>query len=150
MNAGTWEQVVRQDSCAERTPLTFQSQALPFVASPDSTALTPSPPPPALVVFDDTCSATQHNQPPKNDLKTGRRVLRRPNPVAVPNLTKKARGRPVPTKDTLLKPGSGRVYACPVEDCRKVFTRSEHLKRHTRSIHTNEKREFVSQHYARR
>ncbi|KAI0803261.1 hypothetical protein BC629DRAFT_1253931, partial [Irpex lacteus] len=62
-----------------------------------------------------------------------------PNPVAIPNLTKKARGRPVPTKDTLLKPGSGRAYACPVQDCRKVFTRAEHLKRHTRSIHTNEK-----------
>ena len=68
------------------------------------------------------------------------RKPRRPYPVIVPNLTKKARGRQVPTKDMLLQPGTGRVFACPVESCRKVFTRSEHLKRHTRSIHTNEKR----------
>ncbi|KAI0789481.1 hypothetical protein C8Q75DRAFT_718362 [Abortiporus biennis] len=61
-------------------------------------------------------------------------------PIPVPNLTKKARGRAVPTKDALLKPGNtGRHFMCTVEDCRKVFTRSEHLKRHTRSIHTNER-----------
>jgi len=72
--------------------------------------------------------------------RAARKTARHPNPVAVPNLTKKARGRPVPTKDTLVKPGSGgRIFACTVEDCLKVFTRSEHLKRHTRSIHTNEK-----------
>ncbi|ORZ08314.1 hypothetical protein BCR42DRAFT_335723, partial [Absidia repens] len=32
-----------------------------------------------------------------------------------------------------------RTFACQVEDCGKVFKRSEHLKRHNRSIHTNEK-----------
>lgn len=69
-------------------------------------------------------------------------------PVAVPNLTKKARGRQVPTtKEALLKPGiTGRSYACKVESCRKVFTRSEHLKRHIRSIHTNERRQYPSFH----
>ncbi|TCD62114.1 hypothetical protein EIP91_007468 [Steccherinum ochraceum] len=63
------------------------------------------------------------------------------SPVAVPNLTKKARGRQVPTtKEALLRPSiAGRSYACKVENCRKVFTRSEHLKRHIRSIHTNER-----------
>ncbi|KAH8094679.1 hypothetical protein BXZ70DRAFT_353219 [Cristinia sonorae] len=67
-------------------------------------------------------------------------------PVAVPNLTKKARGRQVPTtKETLLRPGiCGRSYACKVENCHKVFTRSEHLKRHIRSIHTNERRQHPS------
>ncbi|KAF7796185.1 hypothetical protein EIP86_007359 [Pleurotus ostreatoroseus] len=71
--------------------------------------------------------------------RTAGRIPRKPYPIVVPNLTKKARGRQVPTKDMLLQSGSGRVFACQVESCRKVFTRSEHLKRHTRSIHTHEK-----------
>lgn len=33
-----------------------------------------------------------------------------------------------------------RTFACQADDCGKVFKRSEHLKRHIRSIHTNEKR----------
>jgi uncharacterized Zn-finger protein len=75
-------------------------------------------------------------------------------PVPVPNLTKKSRGRRVPTKvaseketvqkETPPKEGvqkGGRVYVCKVEDCGKCFSRGEHLKRHIRSIHTHEKRE---------
>ncbi|KAF9578453.1 hypothetical protein BGW38_005728, partial [Lunasporangiospora selenospora] len=34
---------------------------------------------------------------------------------------------------------SGRVFTCLFDDCRKVFKRSEHLKRHVRSVHTLEK-----------
>lgn len=33
-----------------------------------------------------------------------------------------------------------RMFACKTEGCGKVFKRSEHLKRHIRSIHTMEKR----------
>ncbi|GJJ68204.1 hypothetical protein EMPS_00550 [Entomortierella parvispora] len=33
----------------------------------------------------------------------------------------------------------GKVFTCRSEDCGKVFKRSEHLKRHVRSIHTMEK-----------
>jgi uncharacterized Zn-finger protein len=136
LNTDGWEQSPSHspDSIPQSTPISFQSHTLAF--SPETTPVASNQ---ALLVFDD------HNQvtsPTKPSGILGRRTSRRPNPVAVPNLTKKARGRAVPTKDTLLKPGSGRAYACPVEDCRKVFTRSEHLKRHTRSIHTNEKREY--------
>jgi hypothetical protein len=76
-------------------------------------------------------------------------------PVPVPNLTKKSRGRRVPTKvpgerEDVQKEKSpkegvqkgGRVYVCKVEDCGKCFSRGEHLKRHIRSIHTHEKREY--------
>lgn len=79
-----------------------------------------------------------------------------PTPVPVPNLTKKSRGRRVPTMSCLedLKsaesgagkkrqaPGgrSARMYLCDVEGCGKCFARGEHLKRHVRSIHTYEKR----------
>lgn len=34
---------------------------------------------------------------------------------------------------------SPRSYVCPVDSCNKAFKRREHLRRHLRSIHTNEK-----------
>ncbi|KAF9015930.1 hypothetical protein BDZ89DRAFT_962337 [Hymenopellis radicata] len=63
-------------------------------------------------------------------------------PVPVPNLTKKSRGRRVPTaqpgvQEELQK--EKRTYMCTVEDCGKCFHRGEHLKRHIRSIHTHDK-----------
>jgi hypothetical protein len=80
-------------------------------------------------------------------------------PVPVPNLTKKSRGRRVPTVSSLedlrsvasgagkKRQGAGgksaRMYLCDVEGCGKCFARGEHLKRHVRSIHTYEKREFL-------
>ena len=67
-------------------------------------------------------------------------------PVPVPNLTKKSRGRRVPTSPVMIVQGgvqkNMRMYRCTVEGCYKCFARGEHLKRHIRSIHTNEKCEF--------
>ena len=69
-------------------------------------------------------------------------------PTPVPNLTKKSRGRRVPTRAGTETPDAGgdrtdnkRSYVCSVEGCGKCFHRGEHLKRHIRSIHTHEKRE---------
>jgi hypothetical protein len=80
-----------------------------------------------------------------------------PVPIPVPNLTKKSRGRRVPTMSSLedirsaasgagrkrqsIGGKSARMYLCEVEGCGKCFARGEHLKRHVRSIHTYEKRE---------
>ena len=64
-------------------------------------------------------------------------------PVPVPNLTKKSRGRHVPTQeaaDVPIDAKDKRMYVCKVEGCGKCFHRGEHLKRHIRSIHTHEKR----------
>ncbi|KAF8215587.1 hypothetical protein K438DRAFT_1561271 [Mycena galopus ATCC 62051] len=93
----------------------------------------------------------------------GRRPRARPTaalpvPVPVPNLTKKSRGRRVPTvqslyggrrpsaslNSTTISSGgaakmSARLYTCKVAGCGKCFARGEHLKRHVRSIHTYEK-----------
>jgi hypothetical protein len=86
-----------------------------------------------------------------------------PLPVPVPNLTKKSRGRRVPTMDefraestAVAKSANGRkkgastpsskvtrTYTCDVDGCGKLFARGEHLKRHVRSIHTYEKRQFL-------
>jgi len=64
-------------------------------------------------------------------------------PVPVPNLTKKSRGRRVPTAPVYMVQGgvqkNMRMYKCTVDGCNKCFARGEHLKRHLRSIHTNEK-----------
>ncbi|KLO09281.1 hypothetical protein SCHPADRAFT_574682 [Schizopora paradoxa] len=67
-----------------------------------------------------------------------------PAPVPVPNLTKKSRGRRVPTQPVVVASNDGmskrmRGYTCRVAGCGKCFARGEHLKRHIRSIHTNEK-----------
>ncbi|KAF8917105.1 hypothetical protein CPB85DRAFT_1374420 [Mucidula mucida] len=67
-----------------------------------------------------------------------------PVPVPVPNLTKKSRGRHVPTVGQEQKRSGGdaakaRIHTCKVDGCGKCFARGEHLKRHIRSIHTHEK-----------
>lgn len=79
--------------------------------------------------------------------------------------TRKSRGRRAPDAESLLAeigedievdvsdlhlPYAGytkrgkvkKVYVCKVPDCGKCFKRSEHLKRHIRSIHSDERREF--------
>lgn len=69
-------------------------------------------------------------------------------PVPIPNLTKKSRGRKVPTSNggpvyaaSRDKTKKGvRTYTCQADGCGKCFVRGEHLKRHIRSIHTDEKR----------
>ncbi len=81
-----------------------------------------------------------------------------PVPIPIPHLTKKSRGRRVPTVSSLedlrsASSGAGRkrqtagrgarMYLCEVEGCGKCFARGEHLKRHVRSIHTYEKRELL-------
>ncbi|KAJ1302765.1 hypothetical protein OPQ81_003074 [Rhizoctonia solani] len=72
-------------------------------------------------------------------------------PVPVEGLTKKSRGRRVPTAVSAISDGDvvfqagkdgekmTRMFACTVDGCGKCFHRGEHLKRHIRSIHTNER-----------
>ncbi|KAF9516593.1 hypothetical protein BS47DRAFT_1249949, partial [Hydnum rufescens UP504] len=59
----------------------------------------------------------------------------------LPQLTKRSRGRQVPTVPSVVEDAAGRSrsYICKVNGCGKCFQRGEHLKRHIRSIHTNEK-----------
>ncbi|PWN23054.1 hypothetical protein BCV69DRAFT_297012 [Microstroma glucosiphilum] len=56
-------------------------------------------------------------------------------------ITKRSRGRRVPStpEEMTNVDKSGKVYTCKVPGCGKLFKRSEHLKRHIRSIHTDEK-----------
>ena len=93
--------------------------------------------------------------------KRTRTVVALPVPIPVPNLTKKSRGRRVPTVTSMecggrggqhrgpnsdgdhtggKRGGGARTYTCKVNGCGKCFARGEHLKRHVRSIHTYEKR----------
>ena len=101
----------------------------------------PPPPPPGQFTFLGTPAQLFDRRGPRS---------RASLPVPVPNLTKKSRGRRVPTipnidKEEVQPNGAqkpGRLYVCKVEDCGKCFNRGEHLKRHIRSIHTHEKRMF--------
>lgn len=60
-------------------------------------------------------------------------------PLAEPisGLSKPARGRHVPKKGAFTD--SNRKYCCPVADCRKLFTKRDHLNRHIQSLHQHEK-----------
>ncbi|KAF9930227.1 hypothetical protein BGZ67_005903 [Mortierella alpina] len=51
---------------------------------------------------------------------------------------KRSRGRRVSTSQPDNVSG-GKLFTCHFDDCGKIFKRSEHLKRHVRSIHTQEK-----------
>ena len=71
--------------------------------------------------------------------RTGPRK-RVPPPAPVPHLTKKSRGRRVPEPDEARE----RTHICAVPGCAKSFARAEHLKRHVISLHTHEKRTYIS------
>ena len=97
-------------------------------------------------------SRTRSRRTSSVSVSSGSGIVRAPRPcrlsapVPVPNLTKKSRGRRVPTAPVMIVQGgvqkNMRMYRCTVEGCHKCFARGEHLKRHVRSIHTNEKREY--------
>lgn len=88
-----------------------------------ATSTSPSPPAPPL---------------PKTPVT--RRRPRVPPPVPVPHLIKKSRGRRVPAPTEARE----RAHVCAVPGCSKSFARAEHLKRHVLSLHTHEKRTFLS------
>ena len=56
-----------------------------------------------------------------------------PTPIIDTDIHKRSRGRRVPTHD------NQRVFKCPDIRCQKVFVRNEHLKRHIKSLHRDEK-----------
>ncbi|KAK9723253.1 hypothetical protein K7432_002102 [Basidiobolus ranarum] len=65
--------------------------------------------------------------------------MEQPTPVnhSVPETPKRSRGRKASSKpDTT---SGAKSFICDYPECGKVFKRSEHLKRHVRSIHTLEK-----------
>ncbi|KAJ7598878.1 hypothetical protein C8J56DRAFT_815127 [Mycena floridula] len=102
--------------------------------------------PASMVQYGERESSYDRNRSPQT-FSPGRRPSI-PQPVPIPNLTKKSRGRKVPVApqaDAAAVMGSEgtnaygeRRYLCTVEGCGKCFVRGEHLKRHIRSLHTNE------------
>ena len=125
-----------------------------------------SSPPPANADATPGVTGAGYTLPRSRTRRTANRPL--PLPVPVPHLTKKSRGRKVPsalthsgltvgegtssasnlTHEDAASAGSNgegdgtrqRGYICRVPGCGKCFVRGEHLKRHVRSIHTYDKR----------
>ncbi|KAG8219334.1 hypothetical protein J3R82DRAFT_217 [Butyriboletus roseoflavus] len=128
---------LRPRSIAGRNPVRYH----PYGADVSPSAVKGSPRSP-LISASEMSPASSSGQPGK--VRKNARTL--PIPVPVPNLTKKSRGRRVPTvsgasvgrssRDAAL---GARIYLCDVSGCGKCFARGEHLKRHIRSIHTYEK-----------
>lgn len=141
------------------------SSALGYLSSPQlSTLSSPSPrrPLPLLPALPMSASAP-------NDSASELRGMRRaaatqaaeaisiisPNatsaPISIPVVTKRSRGRQVPTVASISHSVRGvgsktveRQWICEVNGCGKCFVRSEHLHRHHRSIHTLDRRTFLS------
>ncbi|CAE6454394.1 unnamed protein product [Rhizoctonia solani] len=126
------------DSSLPNTPSAVELALPPVVPSQpftsDAARVTSTSPPPH-VDFDIHITSSGNIRMPRS--------CRNTVPVPIPNLTKKSRGRRVPTKIvTVPSTGVGksaRTFTCTVDGCGKCFNRGEHLKRHIRSIHTDEK-----------
>ncbi|KAG6849186.1 hypothetical protein H0H93_010604 [Arthromyces matolae] len=113
--------------------------------SKDATIVHPLPARQISAPQRDETSEPQNNDTMDTPINQPSTRLRANLPVPVPNLTKKSRGRRVPTTfaddngNSANPKDATRIYVCKVENCGKCFHRGEHLKRHIRSIHTNEK-----------
>lgn len=136
---------LRPRSIAGRNPVRYHPYGTDV--SPSAVKGSPRSPP---ISASDMSPASLSGHPGK--MRKNARTL--PIPVPVPNLTKKSRGRRVPTvsgtsvgrsqRDAAL---GARIYFCDVSGCGKCFARGEHLKRHIRSIHTYEKRASCTHSY---
>ncbi|TFK88907.1 hypothetical protein K466DRAFT_488022 [Polyporus arcularius HHB13444] len=73
---------------------------------------------------------------PTNEIRIPRQ--KRPLAEPVPGLTKRARGRHVPTKESASAAGADRKHCCPVEGCNKMFKKRDHLNRHIKCLHQHE------------
>lgn len=84
-------------------------------------------------------AAHPYSKPAPKAKSSKRRSTRIEIPTPVPGLTNNSRGRCVPKRSHY--EDESRPFWCSVEDCDKLFSRGEHLKRHITSIHTMERRE---------
>jgi len=133
----TGEQLDAQSSSSSSPKLPVTRH--PSLGSVSTTSRDPLSAPQITFWHASPASDDQHELGPR--LPRSRATL----PTPIPNLTKKSRGRRVPTQEssrTTTDQKATRLYVCQVEGCGKCFQRGEHLKRHIRSIHTHEKREL--------
>lgn len=88
----------------------------------------------------------QANQPEMND-ETYQAYMRGEGPpprgTALMQIVPTGKGRPTgPGARGGTSKGGTTVHTCPAENCTAAFKRSEHLRRHYKSVHRGEKREF--------
>lgn len=88
----------------------------------------------------------QANQPEMND-ETYQAYMRGEGPpprgTALMQMVPTGKGRPTgPGARGGTSKGGTTVHTCPAENCTAAFKRSEHLRRHYKSVHRGEKREW--------
>ncbi|KAJ9123398.1 hypothetical protein QFC22_001600 [Naganishia vaughanmartiniae] len=76
-------------------------------------------------------------KPRKPLMVTSGATCRVPNPIPNFEINKKSRGRAVTTDPNAID--SNVVHVCPVPACGACFKRREHVKRHIRGLHTEDK-----------
>lgn len=121
-DATNYSQYYHSQTTNSNYPSMISPPASTFLSKQQSRPMTPVSPP--LLVKD---SSNNYNyQQQEEDSTKQQQVKKAP----------RSRGRRVSNV-----PGCGaRMFTCKADGCGKVFKRSEHLKRHIRSIHTLEKR----------
>ncbi|GJJ72419.1 hypothetical protein EMPS_04776 [Entomortierella parvispora] len=94
-----------------------------------------------------TSSSSTHSLSSSSSASSLNKIIKRENGELSSTSTssssspKRSRGRRVSSQLDMnsLAAAGGKVFTCEHEECGKIFKRSEHLKRHVRSIHTQEK-----------
>ncbi|SAL95278.1 hypothetical protein [Absidia glauca] len=105
----------------------FDLQLSPAYLSPSSSSSTSAPSTKSAVTLSSSSKAikkkpTRKSSSPSTSAMS--RIKKEPQPATIPAILKN--------------------FECTEGDCQKVFKRSEHLKRHVRSIHTKEKRKLLN------
>ncbi|KAJ9098883.1 hypothetical protein QFC19_006221 [Naganishia cerealis] len=85
----------------------------------------------------ETVSPTTTSKRRRPTAVTSGATCRVPNPIPNFEINKKSRGRAVTTDPNAIN--SNIVHVCPVPACGACFKRREHVKRHIRGLHTEDK-----------
>lgn len=81
-------------------------------------------------------SATHENTAHTRAIRRGKSIHAKSGTNTTPGKPTRSRGRRVSNSPSV---AGQKMFKCVHDDCGKIFKRSEHLKRHVRSIHTLEK-----------
>ncbi|KAK0566340.1 hypothetical protein OC844_000801 [Tilletia horrida] len=124
---------VHGSSSGNRTAVLGPAAAAACAASASGNGVQPTPIPVKALIGQHSAATLAHGRPVITATV--------PLPAYSGIITKRSRGRRVPNDPLEMQNlgKGGKIWTCLVPECGKCFRRSEHLKRHIRSIHTEER-----------